>query len=153
MDPVRRVVAAASLSIALTAIATAASTACGPSCSGAERFFAGGETTRSQSQQIWQSSPPEGPYVPYEGGTLYHFEHHLGAIPSNVEVWLSFSETPQDAGGGGTPAAGNQALVLEQTPDEVQVQNDTCSTFWIRVVVTAPAVSTPTTDASVQSND
>jgi hypothetical protein len=156
MAAVKRVAAATSIVIALTAIATAASTACGPQCSGAERFYSGGDsvTTITQSQLIWESSPPEGPYLPYEGGVLYHFQHHLGVVPSGVQVMLSFAQSPQDVGGGGgTPAAGNQALILEQTADEVQVENDTCSTFLIRVVVTAPNTTGEVGDASAPSSD
>ncbi|MFI5299255.1 MAG: hypothetical protein ACHREM_14265 [Polyangiales bacterium] len=138
MDRLRRVAAAGSMAIVLATIASLASTACGPTCSGAERVYAGGDQTTTQSEKIWESSPPAGPYLPYEGGALYHFQHHLGAMPTNVQIWLSFSETPENQGGGGTPAAGNQALVLGQNADEVQIRNDTCSSFWIRVVVTAP---------------
>ena len=66
-------------------------------------------------------------------------QHGLGVTPAYVQVYLSFSERPEEVGGGGSSlAAGNQALLLKTDATEIAVKNDSCAAYWVRVVAIAP---------------
>jgi hypothetical protein len=121
---------------------------CGPTCPPSERVFADGSLKRGTNIIRYETSGPEGPFLPYEGATLVHIKHGLGVKPDLVQVFLSFSEYPEQVGGGGSSAAaGNQAILLKQDETEIAVKNDSCASYWIRVVAMVDTTNTATTDA------
>lgn len=119
---------------------------CGSACPTTERIVEDGARWTSGATRRYETSGPAGPFLPFEGATLLRIRHGLGVRPENVQVMLSFSERPE-GGGGYSYAAGNQALVLHQTAEEIAIKNDSCASYWIRV--TAEAWGNPDGDAGV----
>ncbi|MGZ3418816.1 MAG: hypothetical protein ACXWUG_31290 [Polyangiales bacterium] len=118
---------------------------CGSTCPASERVYADGSLKKGTGFMRYETSGPSGPFIPYEGATLLHIKHGLGVRPDTVEIFLSFAERPEDVGGGGSsPAAGNQAILLKQDENEIAVKNDSCASYWIRVVATTGLTGTPT---------
>lgn len=108
-------------------------------CPSIDRFYTRGEAlTAPNGAAVYETSPIDGPFMPFEGGTNWHIPHHLGRVPTSVAVTLAFQERPL-VSGGYSQAAGNQAVVLSANERDVVVRNDTCSDFFVRVVVTADA--------------
>lgn len=128
----------ARLSMIAALVAAPMEISCGSSqfCSGDKRDFSGGQTFDLGTELVWESSPPAGPFVPYDGGTTIHFHHPLHLVPYETRVEVSFNEYPEN-GEGATDAAGDEAIKLLQSEDEVVVFNRTCSPLFIRVVVHA----------------
>ncbi|MBK7585252.1 MAG: hypothetical protein IPI67_34320 [Myxococcales bacterium] len=84
----------------------------------------------------YASSPWEGPYLHFPGGRRYQLEHGLGVTPPAVFTYLAFDERPLP-NGNTAESAGNQ-VVIERVDDQIiQVRNDTCAEFWLRVVAMA----------------
>ncbi|MBI2394846.1 MAG: hypothetical protein HYV09_35080 [Deltaproteobacteria bacterium] len=111
---------------------------CGPACPPSERVIVEGKRVTTGAARFYETSGPEGPFLPFEGATLLRIRHGLGAAPQKVVVMLAFTEHPQSPGGGGYSfAAGNQAIVLRQDADEVAIKNDSCAKYWVRVTVEA----------------
>lgn len=109
---------------------------CGPSCYPSERVVSTGIRYTAGAQRVYMTSGPEGPFLPFEGGTVLRLRHQLGTNRLLVQVKLSFSEHPLASGGGGSSfAAGNQAVVQREDADEVVVKNDSCANYYIRVLV------------------
>lgn len=107
--------------------------ACVPTCASPERQFSGGH--RDLTAKVYETSGPEGPFLPFDGGAVYRIQHGLGIKPSLTLSYLSFSEYPENPGGGGsTQAAGNQVIVLKQDEQEIVLKNDTCSSLYLRLV-------------------
>jgi hypothetical protein len=110
---------------------------CGPACAPQTRSFEGGRLERRGDAIFYESSPPSGPFLPFDGGTYLHVKHGFGTRPHTVQIYLSFSEYPESAGGGGAaPSAGNQTVIQSWTDREIQIRNDSCANYWIRVVAT-----------------
>lgn len=113
-----------------------AQSGCGPSCPSSERVVEAGIRHTAGAERVYQTSGPEGPFVPFEGATLLHLRHGLGVSPYNVAIYLSFSERPLQSGGGGfSQAAGNQATIQRVNADEVAIKNDSCANYYVRVVI------------------
>jgi hypothetical protein len=120
---------------------------CGPSCSTSERVVTTGTVTEGVAESVFETSPPEGPFLPFNGQTFLHVQHGLKTKHVRVTPYLSFSEYPLTPGNGGySLAAGNQAVIEKQDENEVLIKNDSCANYWIRVVVTATNVG-PDADA------
>jgi len=128
--------------LALTALAL--SGACSAPCSTSEddpvRYSKG---SVSSDGTTYVTSAWEGPYLHFPGGRRYQLEHQLGKTPALVQTYLAFSENPLPSGNA-SESAGNQA-VIERVDDEiVQVRNDTCAEFYLRVVaMTGPGGAVP----------
>lgn len=143
-------VAAGISAVAMLGIAgLAVAPGCGPTCPVSERVYADGSLTKGTNLIRYETSGPEGPFIPYEGATLLHIKHGLGVRPQVVQVFLSFAERPEEVGGGGSSAAaGNQAILLKQDENEIAVKNDSCASYWIRVVAIVDTSASPASDAS-----
>jgi hypothetical protein len=121
---------------AIAIVAALTAEGCGPSCQPTDRVVEEGIRDLEGPVRTFQTSPPEGPFLPFEGGTMLRIRHGLGIQPENVHVTLSFTERPLEAyKGGSSQAAGNQAIVLRQDGDEVAVKNDSCANYFVRVVI------------------
>ena len=141
---------------ALTLLYTQAS-GCGAPCSGPDRVFDGGErwtvgTGKDGTvlEYWWESSPIDGPFLPFEGNATYHLQHKLGVRPEGYEITLSFSDRPEVVGNGGSsPSAGNLSLIQRTSEDEIVIKSDTCANYFIRVVVHGHSATT--TDGGVDA--
>lgn len=124
------------------------SAGCGPSCPPTERVVDEGVRWSEGATRYYQSSGPDGPFLPFEGGTLLRIRHGLGIAPEFVQLTLAFNARPQAPGGGGySYAAGNQALVTRQDAEEIDIRNDSCASYYIRVY----AKASPNTDAGLDA--
>lgn len=144
------------LVLAAALVVAAAAPGCGPSCHPSERIVAEGIRDLEGPIRTFETSGPEGPLLPFEGGTMLRIRHGLGVVPKNVHVTLSFTERPLEAyKGGSSQAAGNQAITLRQDVEEVAVKNDSCANYYVRVVIVgytpddAGAVDASSPDSSV----
>jgi hypothetical protein len=74
--------------------------------------------------------------------------HHLGQTPANVSVFLSFKEFPGPGNnsdkepGNASQAAGNETVIERVDAHNIQVKNDSCSEFYLRVVARAGSTAT-----------
>jgi len=97
------------------------------------------------SDTRYESSELYGTWLHFPAGRRYQLLHSLPEAPTDVSVYLAFREDPllEDKPGNITPASGNAALIEAVTADTIQVRNDTCSDFHVRVVAdVAPAADT-----------
>lgn len=118
---------------------------CGPACPSTNRYVDEGIRWTAGDTRYYQTSTAEGPWLPFDGETYLHLRHGLGVRPQNVQIMLSFNARPLDPGGGGYSfAAGNQGLVVQQDEGEVTIRNNSCASYFIRVIVEA----TPEVDAA-----
>jgi len=130
---------------ALVAALFAHAQACNPPCTGPDRNF-GAESGRkfsSGTDLVFETSPIDGPFIPFEGAAEYHIQHGLGFKPYQVDITLSFSQYPEIFGNGGSaPSAGNESLILSTDDQEVVIKNDTCADYWMRVEIRANPAET-----------
>jgi hypothetical protein len=111
---------------------------CGSSCPPSERVVADGERWQTTERKSYRTSPPEGPFLPFDGATVLHVRHGLGQKPDFYQVQLSFSERPLQSGGGGSAfAAGNQVVLQKIDETEIIFRNDSCASYYIQVTVSA----------------
>jgi hypothetical protein len=133
---------------ALLAVALGAASLSACDCgreSGDPVLYAGG--TRNAARTRYASSELHGIWLHFPAGRRYRLYHGLGAVPDDVFVYLAFREDPLRLGETGniSPAVGNVALVEAVEREYVQVRNDTCSEFYVRVVV---EVASPPADGA-----
>jgi hypothetical protein len=122
------------LSVAAFGAFIAAVTACSPPCQTADTDpvrFKDGKADPSGTN--YESSAMSGPYLHFPGGRRYQLEHHLKRAPFVVQTYLSFDES----GGSFSESAGNQTVIDFVDDQIIQVRNDTCAEFWLRVTAIA----------------
>ncbi|MCC6904167.1 MAG: hypothetical protein IT377_34685 [Polyangiaceae bacterium] len=126
----RRLFGAGLAGLLATSVAPACSAPCETADSDPVRFEGGALTADGAT---YSTSPWDGPYLHFPAGRRFQIEHQLGVTPPVVLTYVAFDEHPF-AGSNASESAGNQT-VIERVDDEiVQVRNDTCSEFWLRVV-------------------
>lgn len=88
-------------------------------------------------------------YLDFPSGMRYRLFHDLIDTPSLIVPYVSFSPTPLEDGSGFTISPGNQTVVHAVTNRYIEVENDTCTDFFLRVVAStedftpAPVVNNP----------
>ncbi|MCA9626965.1 MAG: hypothetical protein KC766_04845 [Myxococcales bacterium] len=80
----------------------------------------------------YSSSDWQGPYFPFPPGKVYRFYHGFGKQPDLAVVYVAFEENPTTI----SQAAGDEAL-LSVDDETIEVYNNTCVDFWVRVAATA----------------
>ncbi len=104
-------------------------------CDGDFRSFSGG---RLVADDAWQTSDLAGPWLAFPARRTYWLDTQaLGRMPTEVNVWVSTVERPNEGTGSFTTASGNIALIGGVTPQGLLLTNDTCSELFVRVVVKA----------------
>ncbi|HEY8943253.1 MAG TPA: hypothetical protein VIM73_03275, partial [Polyangiaceae bacterium] len=68
----------------------------------------------------------------------YQFMHGLGAIPKEYQIYVSFWPDALVKDHSIAEAAGNIAVVERITDEYIQARNDTCETFYIRLIAEHP---------------
>lgn len=130
-----------------TAALVALASACSPPCNTADADavrYADGSVSADGS--TYQTSSWSGPYLHFPSGRRFQLEHHLGTTPPVVLTYLAFDEHPL-AGGNTSESAGNQAVIEKVDSEIIQVRNDTCAEFWLRVVAMTGPGGAPPSDA------
>lgn len=84
------------------------------------------------SGDSYASSDWDGPYFPFPPGKVYRFYHGFGRAPEVAVAYVAFEENP----GTVSQAAGDEAL-LNVDDEKIEVYNNTCAEFWVRVAATA----------------
>jgi hypothetical protein len=107
---------------------------------------------RMLDENTWESNPQDGTWLPYPRQRYYIFDIRAlsGRTPQEILPYLSAQADPK-AGGNFTLGAGNLALLSNASPNRIDVRNDSCSDYFLRLVVKVsplPPTATPAGDAS-----
>jgi hypothetical protein len=103
----------------------------------------------SNSATLYMSSKADDAYLDFPSGKRYRLFHDLLDTPSLIVPYVSFSATPLSDGSGFTISPGNQTVINAVTDEFIEVENDTCTDFYLRVVAStddfspAPAANAP----------
>ncbi|HVJ92524.1 MAG TPA: hypothetical protein VM580_22135 [Labilithrix sp.] len=91
--------------------------------------------------ETWESSPQEGPWLFFPRQAYYIFDIRAlgGRTPEIILPYISVSPTPNTTGSDFTPASGNHAKLFNALPNRVDIKNDTCSDYYLRLVVKVPS--------------
>jgi hypothetical protein len=84
----------------------------------------------------YESSPWEGPLVPFPGGSFYGMVHSLGVKPHTIVCYVAFQPAGIE-GGSVTIATGNEVEVHEVDDESFVILNDTCADFYVRCTAEA----------------
>lgn len=137
----RSIVASAALGVVALASPLGSAACFTNACDGDFRTFSGGQLF---SADAWQTSGLTGPWLPFPARRTYWLDTQaLGRLPSEINVWVSTVERPNEGTGSFTMASGNIALIAGVTPQGMLLTNDTCSELFVRVVVKAEPVVAP----------
>jgi hypothetical protein len=103
--------------------------------SGDPVLFQGGAVSASCTEYATGGFTDE--YLDFPAGRSVRVEHGLGQTPTEVHSYLAFNRRPlPDSGIGNTAeSAGNQVIIEGVNDQYVQVLNDTCEDFYLRLVV------------------
>lgn len=77
---------------------------------------------------FYQSSTPDEPLLRFPADRKFRMEHGLRETPVDVNVYLSFGATEKQQ----SLAAGDEALLV-LTDEYVEVENNTCADFFLRL--------------------
>ncbi len=88
-------------------------------------------------EKVYETSLPDGLHLNFGSGSRYRIHHRLGGRPAIIQIWVSFSSGGVSGGNEAMPA-GNMAEILEANDEYVEVRNDSCGDYWLRVVLAAP---------------
>jgi hypothetical protein len=138
----RSAVVSAALALVLVPISGSAGLGCDTSCDdGGDKsdpavVYEGGSTDDALS--YYESDSWDGPYLKFPPQRTYDFHHGLGRRPYAVLSYVGFSESPlRDGNGNISEAAGNEVIIEWVDEQVVRVRNDTCETFYLRLVALA----------------
>ena len=92
--------------------------------------FRAGVTRSSQ----YMTGGPNEPYLDFPSGKRYRLFHGLSEAPAFVVPYVSFSPDPAEDGSGFSVSPGNQTVIRAVTSEYIEVENDTCTDFYLRVV-------------------
>ncbi len=93
----------------------------------------------------YESTPINGEWLHFPPGRVYRLRHQLRYGVVSLQSFVSFKARLTDEGSGSnenpnnfSESAGNQVVFEEICiPQTIQIRNDTCSEFYVRIVATA----------------
>lgn len=90
-------------------------------------------------ENTWQSNSVDEPWLPFPRQRYYSFDLRAlgGRIPHLPLPYVSPSPTPAKDGMDFVVGSGNLAKLLHVGPNRIDVLNDTCSDFYLRLIVEA----------------
>jgi hypothetical protein len=96
-------------------------------------YYDGGRTDPTGLH--YESASLYGTWLHFPGGRRYRMRHELVDPPSEVLVYLAFREDPLREGepGNVTVSSGNAGLIEANEDHYLQIRNDTCSEYYVRV--------------------
>jgi len=101
------------------------------------------------SKTIFETGEVDEEMLHFPQGRRYKIAHHLGRAPEIVNIYLSFRKelaplsdpngdpTDKNQPNNVAPTAGNQAVIEAWDDEFVQIRNDTCANFYVRLVAFA----------------
>lgn len=109
---------------------------------------------RMIDENTWESSPIDGDWLDYPRARTYSLTipELGGRMPEVIVPYLSAAKNPRATGANFTIGSGNLALLANASPNHIDVINDSCSDYFLRLVVIAkpfPPESTPDASASL----
>jgi hypothetical protein len=141
----RRVVAFAAVWLTISAAAILSPGCYGRNCEGGLQVYgADAGQGRMLSSDMWESAPADGQWLWFPRQQYYVFDIAAlnGRTPQLVVPYLSAQPEP-NKGGNFTIGGGNLALLSNAQPNRVDVRNDTCSDYYLRLVVFASPLPPP----------
>jgi hypothetical protein len=136
----RALVLVASALLSVPGVGPACNTSCddGDDSDDPPVAYAGG--THDDALTYYESDSWDGPYLKFPPQRTYDLLHGLGRAPTAVMAYVGFSQTPlgTSANGNISLAAGNEVIIEWVDDSIIRVRNDTCETFYLRVVALAP---------------
>jgi hypothetical protein len=144
-----RVSAAVALGLVLLTPGAASLAGCFGNCTGATETWGSPTQGERVDDFTWESGPVTGTYLNFPGGQTWLFDPSavMGErAPVGFEAFVSMDPQPYANGGGGfSQSTGNIAEFLSAgNAWQVNVLNDTCAQYYLRVVLTYPQTSTQT---------
>jgi hypothetical protein len=148
----RRLVALAGLWLAVSGAVLLAPGCYGRNCEGDVLTF-GAEMGQGRmvNDTTWESNNQTERWIPFPAQRYYVFDIRAlgGRTPDIILPYLSAQEEPAK-GGNFTLGGGNLTLLTNASPNRIDVKNDSCSDYFLRLVVSVPPLPPPTTaDASI----
>jgi hypothetical protein len=134
----RRIVVLGSIWAATSAAALLAPGCYGRNCDpGFETFGLDDGQGEMIDENTWASGPIDGEWLWYPRQRLYSFEIPAlgGRTPVEVIPYVAASPEPMKNFGNFTVGAGNIALLGGARANHVEIRNDTCSDYYLRLVV------------------
>jgi hypothetical protein len=142
----RRILAFGALWLSISGAALLAPGCYGRNCEGGVEVF-GVDAGQGEmlSETRWQSTPFEGTWLWFPRQRLYIFDIPAlgGRTPDVVWPYLSAAPEPMKTGDNFTAGAGNIALLSGVGPNRVSVKNDSCSDYYLRLVVDVEPLPPP----------
>lgn len=94
---------------------------------------------------IYMSSSWDGELLAFRAGEVLVIDHGLGATPRSIHVWVALADHLGSGEGGSagaplSPAAGNQAELLDVNETSLTLHNATCTDYWLLVTADAGGV-------------
>ncbi len=104
--------------------------------------YTGGRVNAERT--VYETNDWNADYVKFPAGRQILIEHGLEGTPQ-VFTWLAFDNPPLAVGREGNTAesAGNQVIIQRVDSEVVQVRNDTCQDFYLRLVAMVPGEFAP----------
>ena len=115
-------------------------------------------------EDTWESSAIDGEWIPFTKQRVWIFQmRELGdRVPYEISIDISAEKNPSALGGNWTTGSGNLAEKSGVGPGTINVKNNTCADYYIRVVAHAkprppgavlPDAAAPIDDASTADAD
>ena len=103
-----------------------------------------GDWWRNGDEVVWESGPPQGPWLDFPGNRFYHIAFPpdfpaalAGTFPDAWYAWVSVEQDAQDPTGSNVLAAGELAEFTAVSPTGFTVLNNTCAEYSLRIEVHA----------------
>ncbi len=88
-------------------------------------------------ENTWVSGPMDGPWLWFPRQRYYIFDLKAlgGRMPEKVLPYISGTLEPSKFGGNMTLAAGNLAQLYAMRPNGIDIKNESCSDYYLRLVI------------------
>lgn len=120
---------------------------------GVETYGADPGQGRMLDEDTWESSPQDGKWLwfPRQRTFVFDIRALSGRTPQIILPYLSAVAEPSKTGNF-TPGGGNLTLLSGARPNGINVTNDTCSDYYLRLVVSAAPLPPAVPDATAPSD-
>lgn len=115
--------------------------ACGPCDVSGQRPLTFTQGRTSADGSFYETTHPGEDMLHFPPGRVYHLHHGLRNLPTNVRTYVSFTKRLSEDGNTTDPlqpnhiaeSAGNVVVIEAWNDEYIQVRNDTCADFYLRL--------------------